>query len=282
MSNQPDVATAGEENRPSSVLTDAQISEFWTGIIANGEAARRMALHLVPKQDADDVVHTAAIRFLESLQRPIEPREFPKSDEEFRRRFLHIIRNHALDCVREPEAPERSDHFNWGVWTEPTVGGRKSPDRPLDHVFARNDTGHYDAAVEDEMRPQDNIDTLSEILRRAVSDLPPMQAAVIMETFFEGRKRAEVARRHGISVKTYDNTLQAAFLSLGYDLRDESESRGDAERSIWYNRIDKMFSRRQAQRKQRMMAKMRADRKKREDAIAAERDRIGKRGAGVA
>jgi DNA-directed RNA polymerase specialized sigma24 family protein len=282
MSNPPDVATAGSEKPPSPVLTDAQVSEFWNGIIANGDAARRMAEHFVPKHDAEDVVHSAAIQFLEALQRPVKPAQFPKSDDEFRRRFLLIIRNHALDCVREPEAPERSDLFNWGVFTEPTVGGRKSPDRPLDHVFARNDTGHYDAAIEDQMRPQDNIDTLFQILWRAVAHLPKMQAAIITETFFEGRKRAEVSRRHGISVKTYDNTLQAAFLSLGYDLRDESEIRGEAERSIWYNRIDKMYSRREAMRKQRRLAKMRADRKAREDAIAAERDRVKKRGAGAA
>jgi DNA-directed RNA polymerase specialized sigma24 family protein len=282
MSNQPEVATAASENAPPSVLTDAQISEFWAGIVANGDAARRMAEHFVPKCDAEDVMHSAAILFLESLQRPVKPAPFPKADDEFRRRYLLIIRNHALDCVREPEAPERSDNFNWGVFTEPTVGGRKSGDRPLDHVFARNDKGTYDAAVEDEMRPQDNVDMLSMILRKAVDHLPPMQAVIITETFFEGRKRAEVARRHGISVKTYDNTLQAAFLSLGEDLHDQSEIRGEAERSIWYNRIDKMYSRREAQRKQRRLAKMRADRKKREEAIAAERDRLKKRGAGAA
>jgi len=282
MSNQRDVAPAGSGNAPTSVLTDAQVSEFWTRIIANGDAARGMAIHFVGKQEADDVVHTAAIQFLESLQDPVKPREFPRSEDEFRRRFLIIIRNHALDCIREPEAPERSDHFNWGVFTEPTVGGRKTPDRPLDHVFARNDTGTYDAAIEDEMRPQDNIDTLSEILRKAISHLTVMQATIITETFFEGRKRAEVARRHGISVNTYDVTLQAAFLNLGDDLRDQSELRGEAERSIWYNRIDKMYSRREAKRRQRTLAKVRATRKAIEAALAADGDRFRKRGAGGA
>jgi DNA-directed RNA polymerase specialized sigma24 family protein len=282
MSNQPDVATAGSESIPASVLTEAQIADFWTGIIANGDAARRMAAHFVPKDDADDVVHTSGIRFLESLQRPIEPRPFPKSEEEFRRRFLRIVRNHALDCVREPEAPERAPLFNWGVFTEPTVGGRRTPDRPLDHVFARNDTGRYDAAREDEMRPQDNIDTLSQILRKAVSRLTRMQEAVVTETFFEGRKRAEVARRLGISVKTYDNTLQAAFLNAGESLQDMSEIRGAPERSVWYDRIDKMFSRREAKRRKRMLAKMRADRMAREAAIEAERHRSRKGGAGAA
>lgn len=282
MGNQLDSAAAGSENRPPSNLTDAQISEFWAGIIANGEVARRMALHVGPKQDAEDVAHTAALRFLESMQRPVEPRAFPRSDEEFRRRFLHIIRNHALDCVREPEGPERSHHRDWGVFTEPTVGGRKSADRRLDRIFARNDKGNYDAAVEDEMRPQDNIDTLSRILRKAISNLPRMQAVIITETYFNGRKRAEVAERLKISVKTYDNTLQAAFLTLGYDLHDESEMHGEAERSIWYDRIDKMFSRREARRRQRSLAKRRADRKKREAAIEAERARIRKRGGGAA
>ena len=83
-------------------------------------------------------------------------------------------------------------------------------------------------------------------------------------------------------MKTYDNTLQAAFLSLGYDLEEESELRGDAERSIWYNRIDKLYSRREAKRRQRTLAKLRAARKAREDAIKAERDRFRKGGAGAA
>jgi DNA-directed RNA polymerase specialized sigma24 family protein len=281
MNNQPVVA-AGSENTPSSALSEARISEFWTGIIANADAARRMAEHFVPKHDAEDVVHTAAILFLESMQRPIKPRSFPKSADEFRRRFLLIIRNHALDCIRGPEAAERSDVFNWGEFTEPTVGGRNTPDRPLDRVFARNDTGHYDAAREDEMRPQDNIDYLSQILRQAVAGLPQMQARIITETSFEGRKRAEIARRHAISVKTYDNTLQAAFYSLGNNLRYESEMRGDPERSIWWDRIDRMYTRREAQRRKRILAKRRADRRKAAAAEAAERDRKKKRRAGAA
>lgn len=280
--NNPPVVVAGSENTPSSVLTDAQVSEFWAGIIANAGPARRMAEHFVPELDAEDVVHTAAIMFLESMQRPLEPRSFPKSDDEFRRRFLLIIRNYALDCVREPDAPERSALFNWGEFTEPTVGGRKTPDRPLDRVFARNDTGYYDAAREDEMRPQDNIDTLSQILRQAVAELPQMQGRIITETFFDGRKRAEIARRHGISVKTYDNGLQDAFYSLGHNLRYESELRGNPERSIWYDRIDKMYTRREARRRQRMLAKRFADRKKALAALAAERDRKKNHGAGAA
>jgi hypothetical protein len=40
-----------------------------------------------------------------------------------------------------------------------------------------------------------------------------MQRRIIHETFFKGRKRAAVAHRLGISVKTYDCHLQKAFCS---------------------------------------------------------------------
>jgi RNA polymerase sigma factor (sigma-70 family) len=240
MRNTPEVAAVGSENQPSSGLTEAQIAEFWAGIIANGDAARRMAAHFVPKQDAEDVAHTAAIQFIESLQRPIEPAPFPKSEEEFRRRYLAIIRNHGIDCIRDVDSPERPVRSHWGVETEPSVGGRKTADRPLDHVFARNDSGNYDAPAEDWIRPQDDVDRLHQILRHAISELPPMQRTIVTEHFLEGRKRAEVARRHGISVKTYDNALQAAFAKLRDELWEDAFEAGDVDRSIWYDRIDQL------------------------------------------
>ena len=86
MSNSAEVAIAGEGNSPSPSLSDAQLSAFWAGIVSHLDAARRMAGLFVARESVDDVVNTAAILFVESLEPPKKAR-FPKTDDEFRRRF---------------------------------------------------------------------------------------------------------------------------------------------------------------------------------------------------
>ena len=243
MSNSAEVATAGAGKSPSPSLTDAQVSTFWAGIIANRAAARRMARLFVSRQNVDDVVNTAAIQFIESLQRAEKPAAFPKTEDELRGRYLAIVRNHALDCVRESESPECPVHSHWGLAQEPAVGGRKVADRDLDHVFARNDCNQYDAAAPAERCDQDISDQLERFLRRLVSKLSRMQRRVIEEGFFERRKRAEVARRLGIRVKTYDSHLQAAFRSLRHLLMQEAEASTGAERLFVYDLIDELRER---------------------------------------
>jgi RNA polymerase sigma factor (sigma-70 family) len=244
MSNSSAVVAAGSEVAPTTALTDAQLSAFWDGILANTDAARRMARQIVPKQDVDDVVNSASILFLESLQRPDKPAKFPADNAAFLHRFVAIIRNHALDCVRDSgAAAERPVRTNWGVESEPAVGGRKIADRPLDHVFARNDMGNYDAAAETPMRPKDNIDALDSILRAQVGRLPTMQRKVIVETFFNEQKRAQVAAKLGISVKTYDNHLQAAFNTLRDELWYDAFDAAEIDRSAWFDRIEQLSDR---------------------------------------
>ena len=248
MSNSAEVATAGEGK--SSSLSDAELSAFWDGIVANGDAARAMAAQFVSRHSVDDVVHTAAINFLESLE-PRKKRRFPKTNDEFRRRFLVAVRNHAIDCVRgvrvsKNKRPNPLVHSHWGVVTEPVVGGSKTGDRRLDRVFARNDDGKYDAPAPTELRAQDTIDQLDYLLRSCVDDLPPMQQKVIQQTFFEKRKRAEVARRLGKSESTYDNHLQAAFRSLRDQLEQVVELFTDIDRSLWYDFIEDLCERYEA------------------------------------
>jgi DNA-directed RNA polymerase specialized sigma24 family protein len=243
MSNSTAVAVAGSEKSPTPALTEAQLSAFWAGIVANGDAARRMALGFVPPQEVDDVVSSASILFLESLQRPEKPARIPADENEFRARYLVIVRNHAIDCVRDADASDRPVHSHWGVEYEPHVGGRRTADRPLDHVFARNDRGEYDAPATPGMRDQDDVDKLGEILGRELEQLTRMQRTVITETFLEGRKRAEVAARHGISVKTYDNHLQAAFAILRDELWFAAHRAGRVDRSSWYDRIEQLSDR---------------------------------------
>jgi hypothetical protein len=67
-----------------------------------------------------------------------------------------------------------------------------------------------------------------------------MQLEIISETFFEGWKRAAVALRLGISVKTYDNRLQAAFGSLRHRLTQDAEVFTEVDRSLWFDRIEEL------------------------------------------
>ena len=241
--NSGDGATAGEAQPITGSLSEAQLVTFWAGIVANLDAARRMARLFVSRKDGDDVVNTAAIQFIESLQRPEKPASFPKTEDELRGRFLAVVRNHALDCVRESDIPECPVHSHWGMPQEPGVGGRKVADRNLDHVFARNDSNQYDAEAPAERCDQDTSHQLERFLRRLVSKLPRMQHRVIEETFFEGRKRAEVARLLGICVKTYDSHLQAAFRSLRHLLMQEAEASTGAERLFLLDLIDELRER---------------------------------------
>ena len=245
MSNSAEVAIAGERKSPSPSLTEAQLSAFWAGILSHTDAARRMAGRFVARESVDDIVHTAASHFVESLEPP-KRAPFPKTDDEFRRRFLVIVRNHAINCIHDSHASGRPIHSHWGVETEPMVGGHHVADRELDRVFARNDDAKYDAPASAELRAQDTTDQLDYLLRSCVEDLPPQQQKIINETFFEKRKRAEVARRLGISESTYDNHLQAAFRSLRDQLAQVVELFTDVDRSLWYDFIEDLCERYEA------------------------------------
>jgi hypothetical protein len=70
-----------------------------------------------------------------------------------------------------------------------------------------------------------------------------MQREIIVETFVEGRKRAEVGQRFGISVNTYDNHLQAASRSLRHLPTQDAEAFTDVDRSLWFDRIEELRER---------------------------------------
>ena len=82
-----------------------------------------------------------------------------------------------------------------------------------------------------------------------------MQARIILETFGEGRKRAEVARRLGISVKTYDCHLQASFHTLRKRLAQDADEFTDILRSRWYDRIEDLRDRYESARLRRASGK---------------------------
>ena len=266
MSNSAKVAPAGKRKQSSRSLSDDQRAAFWAGILTHRDAARRMAARFVSRQIVEDVVDTAAVRFIESLERRKNPKPLLANDDAFRRLFLKIVCNHAINCAHS-EGSEPSVHSHWGMAMEPAVAGRRAGDRELDHVFARNDDGKYDAPAPVERRPQDDVQALREILRDHLDDLPPMQRAVIEETFFEGRKRAAVAAAHGISVKTYDCHLQAAFRFLRASLPQDALAYPELDRSVWYDIIEEMRERCDAARVLRP-ARKKATRSKSEGAVS--------------
>jgi RNA polymerase sigma factor (sigma-70 family) len=246
MSNPAEVAAAGAGESPKASLDEERLSAFWESILLHEKAARAMARRFVAKHTVHDVVMTAAIKFLESFHRENKPAAYPSTDEDFRRRYLAIVRNHAIDCVRGAEMAERPVHAHWGKELEPTLGGRKVADQSLDQIFVRNDEEEHDAPAPAEPRDKDTTDALDQILRGHLADLSRMQRQVVIETFIEGRKRAEAARRLGISVKTYDNHLQAAFRKLRRLLSMDADTYTEVDRSVWYDLVEELRERYEA------------------------------------
>src|SRR5690348_12842997 len=176
MSNSDEVASAGD-GPTSRSLSEAQLSAFWNRVLANREAARRIAARYVSRQSIDDVVDTAAVNFVESLQGP-KPSPFPATDDDFRHLFLTCVQRHACDCVRDSKVGKRPIHSHWAEAPEPIVKGHNVADRELDRVFARNDLGEYDAPAPTR-RTEGDIQQLDWILDNHLSDLPPQQRRVV-------------------------------------------------------------------------------------------------------
>jgi DNA-directed RNA polymerase specialized sigma24 family protein len=160
--------------------------------------------------------------------------------------FLDIVRRYAIDCVRDSKRPVLPTHSHWGTTWEPVVGGHNVPDRELDSVFARNDEGDYDAPTAASRRDQDDLDQLHQILELHLDDLSDAQREILVESFFEAGKRADIAARRGITKSTYDNHRQAAFKALRESLALDVEVSTGIDRSIWYDHVEELLERRAA------------------------------------
>ena len=89
----------------------------------------------------------------------------------------------------------------------------------------------------------DDAQQLRKILRSCLPDLTPMQRRIVHEAFFKGRKRAAVADRLGISVKTYDVHLQRAFGWYRRFLSEEALAYSEVDRSAWYDLFEELCER---------------------------------------
>jgi len=198
----------------------------------------------------EDVVHTAAVLFVEDAKRSTNPEPFPANEDRFRRTFLKMVWNHAIDCIRDSKRPACPVHSHWGIDPEPFVGGHNLANRGLDTVFARNDRGKYDALAPTVRRAKDDFDGLHDILGDHLEEMSQTQREVIDDEFLEGRTGAKIAARRGIRMNSCDTQRRAAFLTR----RDSMTTVADLSTVIdlpnGYGRIEEM-SKRDAARKRR-------------------------------
>src|SRR5881227_2454585 len=93
-------------------------------------------------------------------------------------------------------------------------------------------------------RPPDELDKL-----------PRAQREIIDETFFEGRTRAQIVARRGISTCTYDNHLQAAYRALRTAMMEVVKTSTGAERPSWYDLVEVLYERHAARQLRRISAR---------------------------
>jgi DNA-directed RNA polymerase specialized sigma24 family protein len=270
-SNSDEGATAGEAQSTSGSLSEAQLDACWAGIVANRDAARRMAARIVSKHSVEDVVHTAALLLVENAQRSNAPQPFPATPDRFRRKFLTTVRNHALKCIGNSKRPACPVHSHWGIDPEPFVGGHNLANRELDTLFARNDRGTYDAPAPTVRGAKDDLNGLHDILRSHMEDLSQTQREIIDEAYFKELPRDEIAARRGISLNTYDNHKKAACRKLRDSMMAVAAFSTDIDLPDWYDRIEEMGKRhaarqqRRASRKKEIRSSAGGDRSKFED-----------------
>ena len=252
-----DLSSSEASGQVEASLSEAQLSACWAGIVANRDAACRVAARFViSTESVEDIVHTAALLFVEYAQRRSKsPEPFPADPNRFRSKFLTAVRNHAFDCVRDSKRPACPVHSYWGFEPEPELGGHNLADRELDTLFARNDEGKYDAPAPTVRRANDDLNGLYYILRNHMEDLSETERAIIHEAFFEEQPRDEIAARRGISLNTYDNHRKAACRKLRESMMAVVEGFSDIDLPQWYDRIEEMNKRHAASQRRRASRK---------------------------
>jgi hypothetical protein len=92
---------------------------------------------------------------------------------------------------------------------------------------------------------------LNTILRSQLGKFPPAQRKIIEETFFDGRTRAQIVARRGISASTYDNHLQAAYRALRTAMMEVVKSFKGADRPCWCDLVEVLNERHAAKQRRR-------------------------------
>ncbi len=244
-------------NPPDAVprLSEAQYSAFWAGIVANRDRACRRAARIVPRHMVEDVVHSAALLFVQDAEKSTEAEPFPANPNHFRRKFLAAVRNHALNCITDGKPPEGSVHSHWGIDSEPVVDGHNLADREFDTLFARNDRGTYDAAAPTEWHAQNDLDGLRHILLLHMEELTETEREIIDETYFQEEARPEIAARRGITINTYDNHRKAACAKLRDSMTAVADFATVVDLPDWYDRAQDMNKRHAAKKRRRPSCK---------------------------
>ena len=101
----------------------------------------------------------------------------------------------------------------------------------------------YDAPAPTVRRAHDDLDGLHYILHSHMEELSQTQREIIVETYFEGQSREEIAARRGISLSTYDNHRKAACQKLRDSLTAVADFSTDIDLPDWFDRVGEMSKR---------------------------------------
>ena len=118
-------------------------------------------------------------------------------------------------------------------------------------MFARNDQGKYDAPAPTVRRAKDDLNGLHDILRSHMEELSQTQREIILDTYFEGQSREEIAARRGITLNTYDNHRKAACAKLRDSMMAVVDFLPDLDLPDWYDRVEEMSKRHAASQRRR-------------------------------
>jgi len=252
---------------PARPLTDEQYTTFWTWYKTSLKAGRKFARKYVEKGDGWDVVDDAVVAMLDEMTREIAPRPFPKTEGQFCGRFFTKVRDRAVDYRRGCAPAEHPVRTRWGK-AERRLPARFSPDRPLWKIFDSLDAEAI-AVANEEPEPcafvvhhelplglrryphlnwnAFNLELVTFLNNCVYARLPIGQGKVIGETYFTvsdepktPRSRKEIAKKLGISVKTYDEHHRRAIEKLRPMVAGWSRSFDPYDENPWPGIIEAM------------------------------------------
>jgi|SRR5581483_163793 len=198
---------------PSDPLTPDQQALFDRGYRRCERRALSIARKIAGDANAEDIVHAALVWLVFLVTRKEDRRKMPADEKEFGRRFLGLIHLIGKSTVWTPDV-EPPAHTGWGQPSVPVLG-RKKPERLLTRDMESLDEASIDIVFETEdLRDEDReLGFLRVILLYNACQLGLKQLRVVVE-YVKETPREIAAKKLGISVKTFDNTLARAKVRL--------------------------------------------------------------------
>lgn len=237
-------------------LTDDHRDAFWKAFqvhyTALMDAAR--AAH-VPVEDALDVVHSVAVRVLDSYDG--RAHEFPDTESSLGRVLTAAVKKYAID-YHGRKREKLLLHRHWGDPVVPKPGGRRSPDRVLETVFAvltpeieddAADTYDAGATAQREM--------LALKMPEVMATLTPRQVDTFDMREMVGKRRRISSKALRIKAKNFDYHQQTANAKARKALFAMIESGDIPEESRLRDTIEELEVRRLARNRHKAEARAR-------------------------